>query len=255
MSNSVSSLFSYVFAILFLGLGGLVQAANTSKDVSNSTEWLAWPEYCRARYVAYNHGEMNPAWERTVSQKSITKWETSIGGALWESLHHYCRGLVRLHRYQSIPPGDSPDLRAERKHQSGSAISEFRFSLRYRDSNPRFSAVMDASYALALHYAQETENALAVIKSAISAQPDVVEPYSTGYIILREVGRRDEGLELLEACHKATDGGSAENNYFLALEYLDRKDYASARRYAKLAYEQGYPLPGAKRRLMAVGQW
>ena len=33
------------------------------------------------------------------------------------------------------------------------------------------------------------------------------------------------------------------------------KNYALARQEAQLAYKQGYPLPGLRNKLSAIGQW
>lgn len=226
-----------------------------SNDVASNAEWRAWPEYCRARYVAYNAGKMNPIWERQVSRASIQKWAGIIAMPMWDAMHHYCRGLVRLHRYKNVPKASAAAMQATRKYEADAAVEEFRYVLNYKKDNPRFSPIIEASLALALHYSGRSTEAMYTIGQAIHDQPDIVDPYSAGYIILREAGKRDDGLELLKKCHEATKGSSAENNYFLALEYLDRKDYDNARDYAKQAYKLGYPLQGAKRRLMAAGKW
>ena len=244
-----------IAALAVCGLAPSMPVRAESNDISNNAEWRAVPEYCRARYVAYNAGKMNPIWERTVTRASIEKWAGIIGEPMWGSMHHYCRGLVRLHRYKNVPKGTPAEMAAARKYQADNAIEEFRFTLNYKKDNPRFAPIVEASLALALHYAGRSNEAMYTVAQAIHDQPDIVDPYSAGYIILREAGKRDDGLELLKKCHDATKGSSAENNYFLALEYLDRKDYANARDYAKQAYKLGYPLQGAKHRLQAAGQW
>lgn len=48
---------------------------------------------------------------------------------------------------------------------------------------------------------------------------------------------------------------SPELDYNLGLLYVRLKDYGKARRYAELAYNAGYPLPGLKKQLKAVGAW
>jgi tetratricopeptide (TPR) repeat protein len=40
-----------------------------------------------------------------------------------------------------------------------------------------------------------------------------------------------------------------EINYNLGLLYVDMKEYAQAKKYADIAYEQGFPLPGLKNKL------
>lgn len=48
---------------------------------------------------------------------------------------------------------------------------------------------------------------------------------------------------------------SAAINYNLGLAYFQKKEYAEARTYAKKAYALGFPLPGLKNKLAAVGKW
>lgn len=47
----------------------------------------------------------------------------------------------------------------------------------------------------------------------------------------------------------------AEAHYNLGLLYVDLKDYKNAREQAEAAYASGYPLPGLRNRLKAVGAW
>jgi tetratricopeptide (TPR) repeat protein len=48
---------------------------------------------------------------------------------------------------------------------------------------------------------------------------------------------------------------SSAINYNLGLAYFQRKAYGEARTYAKKAYALGFPLPGLKNKLAAVGKW
>lgn len=229
-----------------------------SNDVESNAEWRAWPDVCRARYVAYHHElhePMDPAWERTVSQASITKWAGIIGQPMWNDVHHYCRGLVRLHRYKSLSKASSKNYEMWREYNAKIAISEFNYTLKDKQYNPQFAAIMQASLAFAQHYSGDSRAAMLTVSEAIGNQPTIVDPYSAGYLILRELDRHDEALEILQKCFENTSGKSAENNYFLALEYLSRKDYDKAREYGQNAYKLGYPLQGVKKRLQALSKW
>jgi tetratricopeptide (TPR) repeat protein len=44
-------------------------------------------------------------------------------------------------------------------------------------------------------------------------------------------------------------------NYNLGLLYVQKKDYEQARTHAKKAYDQGFPLPGLKNKLVEAGKW
>lgn len=48
---------------------------------------------------------------------------------------------------------------------------------------------------------------------------------------------------------------SSEARYNLGLLYLEMKNYPAAREQALKAYEIGYPMPGLRNKLQALGQW
>jgi len=51
------------------------------------------------------------------------------------------------------------------------------------------------------------------------------------------------------------DPESADAHYSLGLLYFDAGNFESSRKHARAAYEAGYPLPGLRNKLEAVGQW
>lgn len=51
------------------------------------------------------------------------------------------------------------------------------------------------------------------------------------------------------------DPDNAAVNYNLGLAYFNKKDYDNALIHAKKAYQLGFPLPGLKSKLLAVGKW
>ena len=44
-------------------------------------------------------------------------------------------------------------------------------------------------------------------------------------------------------------------HYNLGLLYFDKKNFAKSKEHAKIAYDQGFPLPGLKNKLTKAGQW
>jgi tetratricopeptide (TPR) repeat protein len=71
---------------------------------------------------------------------------------------------------------------------------------------------------------------------------------------LLKVGKPDQALEQLEYALKV-EPEDPTINYNLGLLYMQRKEYEKARAHAKKAYDQGFPLPGLKNRLVQAGKW
>lgn len=67
-------------------------------------------------------------------------------------------------------------------------------------------------------------------------------------------GERDAAVRELD---KAAQLGAGEPDlhYNLGLAFFDLKDYERSLAEAKLAYAQGFPLPGLRDKLKGVGQW
>jgi len=73
-------------------------------------------------------------------------------------------------------------------------------------------------------------------------------------IHLHLTGKLDEALKQ----YKIAEGiqqNSADLQYNMGLLYFDQKEYALAKRYAKRAYQLGYPLSGLQRKLEKEGYW
>jgi len=73
-------------------------------------------------------------------------------------------------------------------------------------------------------------------------------------IHLARIGETTKAIENLEAAEKA-DANDANVLYNLGLLYFQRKDYDKSLSYAQRAYQLGFPLPGLKNKLAAIGRW
>jgi tetratricopeptide (TPR) repeat protein len=85
------------------------------------------------------------------------------------------------------------------------------------------------------------------------APHDGVVPLLYG-IHLHRLGKLDEALVRYKESEKLLPD-SAEVHYNLGLLYVAKKEYGLAKRHARKAYELGYPLPGLRNKLIAVGVW
>ncbi|AKU21098.1 tetratricopeptide repeat protein [Massilia sp. NR 4-1] len=73
-----------------------------------------------------------------------------------------------------------------------------------------------------------------------------------GYLLAQ--GQNDDALEqFAEAARLAPDDPAT--HYNLGLLYLKKKDYGAALESARRAYAAGFPLPGLRNKLKALGQW
>lgn len=89
---------------------------------------------------------------------------------------------------------------------------------------------------------------------AIRFRPDdVVVRYLYAYY-LDGRKRKDEADQQLQLIESEVEG-RPQLAYNIGLLYADRGDYSKALKYAKLAYGQGYDLPGLKSKLVAQGVW
>jgi tetratricopeptide (TPR) repeat protein len=73
-------------------------------------------------------------------------------------------------------------------------------------------------------------------------------------IYLHKISKPDAALRRYEEALTLLPN-SAEVHYNMGLTYLDLKDYDAAANHAAKAYDLGYPLPGLRKRLAAVGKW
>ena len=73
-------------------------------------------------------------------------------------------------------------------------------------------------------------------------------------IYLAKIGNSDAAIQQLNEAHRLAPG-SAEIHYNLGLTLLSMGKVDAAARHAHDAYALGYPLPGLRRKLEAVGFW
>jgi tetratricopeptide (TPR) repeat protein len=73
-------------------------------------------------------------------------------------------------------------------------------------------------------------------------------------MFLNTRGRLDEAIQQIE---KAVELNPKDANihYNLGLLYFDKKNFAKSKQHAKIAYANGFPLPGLKNKLAKAGHW
>ena len=86
-----------VIAAALLSTGVLAQSVNSYSPTEQ--EWLAWPDYCRARFVVSGAGR-ETQYALRVPSGVVARYEAQIGSTAWHWLHHFCAGLVFSGRAQ-----------------------------------------------------------------------------------------------------------------------------------------------------------
>jgi tetratricopeptide (TPR) repeat protein len=233
-------------SILLALCGFLVSpSANALTFTPSESEWLAWPEYCRARYVVSGAG-IGSEFERRVSMAEVKSWQSRLGPA-WEGLHHYCAGLA-LHARAKVEREP-----AQKRFRLQQVISENRFTLDSTpESHPMWAEIASRS---GLVYGELKEESAAIehFDLAIKACPTCVAGYQAKAMYFRGGKKLPQAREALEAGIKALDGRSADLHYVLGLVLVELGDYPGATEHASRAYEMGYPLPGLRDRLARAG--
>ncbi len=89
---------------------------------------------------------------------------------------------------------------------------------------------------------------------AIRFAPDDAGVQATYGSYLSTLGRTDDALKAFKTAVRLQPEDPTIN-YNAGLMYLKVKDYDKALLHAKKAYEKGFPLPGLKNKLAALGKW
>lgn len=208
-------------------------------------EWLAWPQYCRARYVVSGAGR-DSVFALRVNQAEVSRWESSVGDG-WPALHHFCAGLAKVDRAARV---ESKDGRISRY---ADAINEYMYFIARTPPTHPLYAEAAVRICLAKDSSDATAEGLDFCDRAITAQPTNPIGYTAKATVHRRHKSYVEALAVLDVGDQKTGSQSAEIRYFLGLTCLDLRDYRMALEYARSAYALGYPLPGLRNRLKAAG--
>jgi tetratricopeptide (TPR) repeat protein len=248
MMESTTSRMVLVFAVCILGVFLVPQPAYALNFKPTDSEWLAWPDYCRARYVVSGAGTGSEFTSR-ISSATVVQQEANVGVEAWYWLHHYCAALVYLSR-AAAEDGDKNARQHWLREAESNFIGQYH---RVGKNNPMYSEMI-ISIAQLHRERDDPKTALRYLNEAIAAQPTVSSPYALASMILKDEGNLQQAISILLKGDAALNGRSAELHYFLGHIYIDVNDLDSATDHAKLAYDLGYPLPGLATKLRRLGR-
>ena len=215
---------------------------------SSESDWEMWPAYCRARYMVTADGPTS-RYAGRVPAHDVRQWQMRLGDA-WGYLHHYCQGVMLINRVLRAP-GDK-DLVG---YMLRTAPPEMMDAMQRTSKSNPFYSKMATDLANVYRLGGDLPRAMEVMNQTIAEQPNRPDPYSLLAMILKDGGGLDKAIEVLQKGDKAVKGQSAEIHYHLGLLLLEKGETQAAREHASQAYDQGYPLPGLKKKLMAIGEW
>lgn len=235
-----------IAAVLLSALA--LQRVQAYEFVPTALEWAAWPGYCKARYVTVPVGEASKyAFE--VSRSDIDYWRSALGERNYIHVHHFCAGLSWLGRARLASTENERRFALER------ALEECTYTyIRIERTSIVFPEVA-AGLARVAQQQGKFDDAESYLQSAINAQPDRVQPYVAMAIFLRSRARIEDGIRVLNVAEQAIGSESAELHYQLGLLNLEAGHIDEALARARRAYDLGYPLPGLRNRLTALGRW
>lgn len=211
-------------------------------------EFMAWPAYCKARYVETNVGQRSEFADK-VSDAERHAQQARLGRDTFIHVHHYCAGQAWLSRARI-----ETDPR-EKHHMLMRALDEYSYAHR---SMPKGGPLYPSTVTGLARIAQERGDipgAESYLKQAMEANPADPRPYLAYASLYRDTKRLAAARDILEQGLEATNNIPIDLHYTLGLICLELKDNDCALEHARTAYAGGYPLPGLMHRLKRADVW
>lgn len=147
----------------------------------------------------------------------------------------------------------TPDVESLRHGRSGSVLGDLRYTLRAFPNHHRALKSM-ARYGLEggrIPIDDDIPSVDCYFERAITFRADdaAVHVIYANYLFKR--GERKDARKQYEEALRL-DPDSVEINYVAGLYFVDIGDLARAKALAKIAYDNGYPLPGLKKKIAAA---
>lgn len=202
-------------------------------------EWNVWTPECRARYTISQAGR-NSRFAERVPRTVVQQFESRFGIG-WESMHHYCAGIILLR--QASASGDSTRANFLRSR----TIKESEYTRQRTPASERLYADVLLLQSRAFEDWGKRDEAQELVNQAIQLHPSYAAPYAFGSILLKRTGKPLDARNLLLEALSNNAEPAAELHYFLGLIFLELDDFESASLHADKATELGYPLLGIHR--------
>lgn len=216
--------------------------------VPTDAEWIAWPDYCKARYITLPVGE-NTKWASELSAVNVVLARKKIGEDTFTHVHHYCAGVTWLNR------ANQEVVSSERLKFYRNAISEISYVLERVDHRQPIASGIIIKIAQAYEGINELSIAEKFYREAVDLHKDNGSAYASLANFLRKNKRFNEAKKILLDGDFLTEETSMDINIVMAHLLIDMGDNVQAAVYAKKGYKMGYPLPGLKKKLEDLKLW
>ena len=217
-------------------------------EVPSDAEFLAWPDYCQARFVQLPVGEQSQ-WATKISRAQIEIAKRAIGETAFLSIHHACAGSMWLERARYEKD------KTRRNFMYNQVTMETSYTLaRVPETSPLMPGLL-ANMAAAARGLGNDDRAVEYLQHAVELLPENPATYVSLGLLYRSMGDLQKSRDVFVRGSKATGESSPELNYDFALLLLQLKEFPLAVHHARLAYSLGFPLPGLKNKLKKLGLW
>jgi tetratricopeptide (TPR) repeat protein len=216
--------------------------------VPTAAEWAAWPEYCRVQYASIMR-ERSSDYGEAYTRAAIQHWRDVVGSYTFDSLHHFCSG------FHYITRAENERDRQKRDFLLNTALAETLFTYRAAEQDSVVFPIIAINLARIKDSMGDKPGAISTLESTIQTHPDRLELYGALALLHRKDKDLVEAKRVLLRADTVAAGQSAEIQYSLGLVNLELGDVASAVDNARHAYASGYPLPGLRDKLKALGKW
>lgn len=226
----------------------LTASAGHCYELSPS-EFKAWPDYCKTRYVRVPGGDNSP-YVRLVSPEMVRKAKAMLGDS-WYHVHHACYSMMLIVRAERVRGRDAMQW----NENLNMAQNEANYAVqRIPPTNPVHWKMLTIQ-ARVLYERGNKAQGIDALKQIVRQKPDLGDGYAVLGNYLYKDGKLDEARDVLQTGIEKVPKPSSEMHYFLGMILLKKGSFDAAREQAQKAYALGYPLPGLRNRLKAAGHW
>ena len=215
------------------------------------SEFRTWPSYCKVVYLRTPIGK-STTFQNLINNNDVVEARRVLGvekpfGV--GGVHHYCTGTIFLARARLEMDPRIRDSLLDR------AVRETLFTLRRSKSDETVFVLAATQMANVLVEQGKDIEAMELLDSSIQQYPaNSALRIAEGSIYFRS-GDFERARDSFLQADNHSHGSSAEIHYALGLISIKLGDMDSAVRRARIAYGEGYPLPGLRRQLEQLGYW